>query len=81
MVVILDMRPRQKLHQRSSAAALKKGAITRSQNAGNSNKSDAQESDVSKRKADGSPANDKTFKRSAFGDITNVSNTLPNINI
>jgi hypothetical protein len=63
------------MSQRTSKVALKKGAITRSQNTANTSKNDAQGSEVPKRKAEGSPTNDKTLKRSAFGDITNVSNS------
>jgi hypothetical protein len=67
------------MNQQISTAALKKGAITRSKNAANTNKSEGKGSELSKRKAEGSPS-DKTLKRSAFGDITNVSNILPNMN-
>jgi hypothetical protein len=59
---------------------LKKGAITRSKSAANTNKSEGKETELPKRKAEGSPPNGKTLKRSAFGDITNVSIILPNMN-
>lgn len=68
------------MNQQISTAALKNGVITRSKKAANTNKSKGKESELPKRKAEGSPLNDKTLKRSAFGDITNVSNILPNMN-
>lgn len=68
------------MNQQISTAASKKGAITRSKNAANTNKSEGKESELPKRKAEGSPPNDKSLKRSAFGDITNVSRILPNVN-
>ncbi|XP_023704948.1 G2/mitotic-specific cyclin-B3 isoform X2 [Cryptotermes secundus] len=66
------MRPHKKMNQQISTAASKKGAITRSKNAANTSKSEGKESELPKRKAEGSPPNDKTLKRSAFGDITNA---------
>jgi hypothetical protein len=51
----------------------KKGAITRSQNVANASKNENKKSELPKRKAESSPPKDKTLKRSAFGDITNVS--------
>jgi hypothetical protein len=68
------------MKKRVTTAALIKGAITRSQNAASTNKNDGQGSEVPKRKAESSPTNDKTLKRSAFADITNVSSSLSYMN-
>jgi hypothetical protein len=64
------------MSQQTATMTLNKGAVTRSQNAANTNKHEGTRSELPKRKAEGSPAKDKTLKRSAFGDITNVSNIL-----
>jgi hypothetical protein len=60
------------MNEQITTAVLKKGAITRSQIAANASKNE-KKSELPKRKAEGSPPKDKTLKRSAFGDITNVS--------
>jgi hypothetical protein len=67
------------MNEQISTAALKKGAVTRSQNGAHTNKNEGKGSEVPKRKAEGSPAKEKTHKRSAFGDITNVSDILLNM--
>jgi hypothetical protein len=73
------MRP-QKVNQQITTTALKKGIITRSQKVANTIMNEGKEREVPKRKAECSPAKHTSLKRSAFGDITNVSNISPYMN-
>ncbi|KDR12607.1 G2/mitotic-specific cyclin-B3 [Zootermopsis nevadensis] len=61
----------QKINDHITAVVLKKGVITRSQNAANAGKNEKRR-ELLKRKAEGSPPKDKNLKRPAFGDITNA---------
>jgi hypothetical protein len=72
------MRP-QKANQQVTTTVLKKGIITRSKKATNTTMNEGKEREVPKRKAERSPAK-HSLKRSAFGDITNVSNISPYMN-
>lgn len=66
------MRP-QKANQQITTTVLKKGIITRSKKVANTAMNEGKEREVPKRKAEHSPSK-QSLKRSAFGDITNVSN-------
>jgi hypothetical protein len=65
------MGPPQEMKKKATKAVLKKGVVTRSQNPARPN------SELLKRKAEGSSHEDKILKRSAFGDLTNVGTILP----
>jgi hypothetical protein len=71
---------RQKENQQITTTTLKKSIITRSQKVANTVVNEGKEHKVPKRKAERSPAKRTSLKRSAFGDITNVSNISPYIN-
>jgi hypothetical protein len=71
------MRP-QKAKQQVTTTVLKKG-ITRNKKVTNTTMTEGKEHEVPKRKAERSPAR-HNLKRSAFGDITNVSNISPYMN-
>jgi hypothetical protein len=64
--------PPQKANQQVTKSVLKKGIITRSKKVANTTMNEGKECEVPKRKAERSPAK-HSLKRSAFGDITNVS--------
>jgi len=66
------MRP-QKANQQLTTTVLKKSIITRSKKVTNTAMNEGKEREEPKRKAERSPAK-QNLKRSAFGDITNVSN-------
>jgi 16S rRNA U516 pseudouridylate synthase RsuA-like enzyme len=72
------MRP-ERANQPVTTAVLKKGIITRSKKVANTTMKEGKEREVPKRKAECSPAK-QSLKRSAFGDITNVSNISPCMN-
>jgi hypothetical protein len=72
------MRP-QKGNQQVTTTVLKKSIITRSKKVANTTMNEGKEREIPKRKAERSPAK-HSLKRSAFGDITNVSNISPYMN-
>jgi len=69
----------QKANQHVTTTVLKKGIATRSKKVTTTTMNEGKKREVPKRKAERSPAK-HTLKRSAFGDITNVSNISPCMN-